>query len=145
MYRKRETGPEFLLAHPGGPFFAKKDEGAWSIPKGLVEGGEDLLEAAKREFEEETGFAPQEPFIGLGSAKYKNGKTVHAWAFEGDFDPGKAKSNTFKLEWPPRSGRFQEFPEIDRAAFFTYDIALAKIVPDQAPLLERLAAVLDGS
>lgn len=124
--------------HPGGPFWAKKDAGAWSIPKGEVAPGEDELSTAKREFEEELGFPPQGELIPLGSVTLKSGKVVRAWAFEGDCDPKAIKSNTFTVEWPPRSGRRQEFPEVDRAGFFSLEEARKKINPGLAELLDRL-------
>src|ERR1700732_1225270 len=115
MYRMKEGSLQVLLAHPGGPFYRNKDDGAWSIPKGEIEPGEDLLEGAKREFAEEIGVMPNGPFIALKPVKQKGGKIIHAWSFEGDCEPGAIVSNTFTLEWPPRSGRHMEFPEIDRA------------------------------
>lgn len=141
MYRIREGAIQVLLAHPGGPFFAKKDEGHWTIPKGEAEVGEDLLAAAQREFEEETGIRPTGPFIALTPITQKGGKIVHAWAFEGDADPAAMRSNTFTMEWPPRSGRQQEFPEIDRAEFFDLTTAKQKVKVSQAPLIEELEAV----
>jgi len=139
MYRLREEGEvEFLLVHPGGPFWAKKDEGAWTIPKGELGPDEDPLAAAQREFEEELGFKPSGPFVQLQPIKQKGGKLVHAWAFKGDCDPAAIKSNTFEMEWPPRSGRTAEFPEVDRAEFFYFDKAVQKINPAQIPLLEEL-------
>ncbi len=138
MYRRTDTGPEVLLVHPGGPFWAKKDEGAWSIPKGLVEGDEDLLSAARREFLEETGIEPGGPFLELRPVRQKSGKVVHAWAFEGDCDPAAIRSNSFTMEWPPRSGRTAEFPEIDRAAWYDVVTARRKILPAQATLLDEL-------
>jgi predicted NUDIX family NTP pyrophosphohydrolase len=138
MYRERGGQLEVLLVHPGGPFWAKKDLGAWSLPKGEVGPGEDALATAQREFEEETGIQPRGAFIGLGSVTQKSGKTVQAWAFQGDSDPAAARSNTFMLEWPPRSGKIQEFPEIDRAGFFAIEQAKKKINPAQVTLLERL-------
>ena len=143
MYRNRENGIEFLLVHPGGPFFAKKDQGAWSIPKGEVEEGEDLLEAAKREFKEETNASEEGHFIELGFVKLKSGKVVHAWGFERDFDLSKFKSNTFKLEWPPKSGKIQEFPENDSAEFFPYEVAVKKLNPTQVEFLDRLIAKIN--
>jgi predicted NUDIX family NTP pyrophosphohydrolase len=145
MYRgrnKRRTFPEVLLAHPGGPFWKNKDDGGWMIPKGEVEPGEDLLAAAIREFNEETGFTPVEPFLALGQVKHKSGKTVHAWAFQGDCDPNQIRSNTFELEWPPKSGHKQQFPEIDRAAFFDLTTARSKMLPAELPLLDRFIAVI---
>jgi predicted NUDIX family NTP pyrophosphohydrolase len=141
MYRIAGGNLQVLLAHPGGPFFRNKDDGAWSIPKGEVEPGEDLLEGAKREFAEETGFAPTGPFIALKLVKQKGGKTIHAWAFEGDCNPSTIVSNTFTLEWPPRSGRRMEFPEIDRAAFFDLAAARKKINPGQAALIDELEVI----
>jgi predicted NUDIX family NTP pyrophosphohydrolase len=141
MYRVHDVNLQVLLAHPGGPFFRNKDDGAWSIPKGEIEPGEDLLEGAKREFTEEIGVAPTGPFIALKPVKQKGGKTIHAWAFEGDCDPGAIVSNTFTLEWPPRSGRHMEFPEIDRAAFFDLASARRKINPGQAALIDELEEI----
>ncbi|HXX44666.1 MAG TPA: NUDIX domain-containing protein [Candidatus Acidoferrales bacterium] len=142
MYRKRGGALEVLLVHLGGPFWAKKDAGAWFIPKGEIDPGEDELAAAQREFEEETGFKPTPPFLALGSVKHKGGKIVTAWAFKGDCDPSALKSNTFKMEWPPRSGKQREFPEVDRAAFFAIDAAHEKIHPAELELVERLRRVL---
>jgi predicted NUDIX family NTP pyrophosphohydrolase len=139
MYRVREDVLEVLLVHPGGPFWRNKDEGAWSIPKGEFGDEESALDAALREFEEETGLRPEGPFMALTPVKQKSGKVVHAWAFEGDCDPGRIRSNTFAMEWPRGSGRLQEFPEIDRAAFFSLDEARAKINPGQARLIDELA------
>jgi len=138
MYRKSGSSLEVFLVHPGGPFWAKKDEGAWSIPKGLVEKGEDKLGAAKREFAEETSVVPSGPFIELGEIRQKSGKQVYAWAFEGNCDPPSIKSNTFSLEWPPKSGRMSEFPEIDRGKFFAIAEARRKINPQQAEFVNRL-------
>jgi len=129
---------EVLLAHPGGPFWAKKDDGAWTIPKGLAEPGADLLGTAQREFAEETNLAAAGDFIPLTPVKQKSGKVVHAWAFEGDFDLAPFASNTFEIEWPPKSGRRQLFPEIDRIAYFTLPIAMIKILVYQRPLLREL-------
>jgi predicted NUDIX family NTP pyrophosphohydrolase len=145
MYRRRGPSLEVLLVHPGGPFFARKDAGAWSLPKGLVESGEPGLDAARREFEEETGLAADAAtFLPLGLVRQKGGKRVHAWAFEGDCDPAAVRSNTFELAWPPESGRRAVFPEIDRAAWFSLDEARARILAAQAPFLERLADELAG-
>jgi predicted NUDIX family NTP pyrophosphohydrolase len=141
MFRTTPT-LEVLLVHLGGPFWAKKDAGAWFVPKGEIEAGEDTLEAAKREFQEETGLAPHGPFLPLGSLKNKSGKTITAWAFRGDGDPSKIRSNTFQLEWPPRSGKMAEFPEIDRAAFFGVAEAREKINAAEAEFLVRLQSVL---
>jgi predicted NUDIX family NTP pyrophosphohydrolase len=143
MYRRRAGGLEVFLAHPGGPFFARKDEGAWSIPKGEVEPGEELLATALREFEEETGIPPGQPLIPLGEIKQKGGKVVHAWAFEGDWPAGAVlRSNSFSLEWPAGSGRFQEYPEIDRAELFDLATARRKVNAAQAAFLDRLVEVL---
>jgi predicted NUDIX family NTP pyrophosphohydrolase len=142
MYRTRSGQLEVLLVHLGGPFWKKKDAGAWFIPKGEINPGEDQLAAAKREFEEETAVTPTGIFVDLGQVKHKSGKTVVAWAFEGDCEPASLRSNTFEMEWPPRSGKKQEFPEIDRAAFFTIEAAREKMHPTEFPLLTRLAAQL---
>ena len=145
MYRRADGELQVLLSHPGGPFFQSKDEGVWSIPKGEPEAGEDLLAAARREFAEETGLAPQEPFIPLSPIQQKGGKVVHAWAFEGDCDPNCLFSNTFRMEWPPKSGREMEFPEMDKADFFSLEAAKRKINPAQVPLLDELLAILIGN
>ena len=145
MYRVRDGAIQVLLAHPGGPFFRRKDEGAWSIPKGEPEPGEDLLRAAQREFEEETGITPNGPFLPLMSIKQKGGKIVHAWAFEGDCDPACVKSNTFTIEWPPNSGRQTEFPEIDRVEFFNLAAAKKKIKAGQEGLLTELETILPAA
>lgn len=139
MFRRCEGEVQVLLAHPGGPFFQKKDAGAWSIPKGEIEDREDYLAAARREFHEETGLTAAGPFIELTPIKQKGGKTVHAWAFEGDCDPATIVSNTFPMEWPPKSGRQVEFPEIDRAEFFDLTTARQKINAAQSALLNELA------
>jgi predicted NUDIX family NTP pyrophosphohydrolase len=138
MYRRRGDRVEVLLAHPGGPFWAKKDLGAWSIPKGELDSDEDPLLAAQREFEEETGVVPAGSFIALGEAKQAGGKIVAAWAVEGDCDVSGLKSNTFSMEWPPRSGRMAEFPEVDRWEWFSLDEAREKILAGQKIFLERL-------
>ena len=135
---RRGNGLEVLLAHPGGPFWSKKDNGAWTIPKGLAMPGEDLLAAAQREFTEETNFSAGGSFFALTPAKQKGGKLVHAWAVEADFDLARFTSNTFDIEWPPKSGRRQSFPEIDRVAYFTLPIAETKILSYQLPLLREL-------
>lgn len=142
MYRIRNGELQVLLAHPGGPFFAKQDAGAWSIPKGEIGVGEELLSAARREFEEETGFKPSPPFIELSPIRQKGGKVVHAWSFAGDCDPAQLRSNTFTLKWPPHSGRAQEFSEIDRAGWFDLDEAKRKIKAAQIPLLDELSRLL---
>ena len=138
MYRERNGQIEVLLVHLGGPFWKNKDRGAWFVPKGEINLGEDLLDAAKREFQEETGMVPGGDFVSLGSAKHKSGKTVHAWAFAGDCDPTSIKSNTFEMEWPPKSGRMATFPEIDRAGFFTVDAAKEKMHSAEFEFLSRL-------
>ena len=146
MYRRAADGAvELLLAHPGGPFWANKDEGAWSIPKGEPDPGEtDLLATARREFEEETGVRPEGPFIALRPVTQKNRKVVHAWAFAGDCDPAAIRCNECEIEWPPRSGRRISFPEIDRVEFFGIETARRKINPAQAALLDELLAALEG-
>jgi len=139
LFRRKGEEIEVFLVHPGGPLWAGKDEGAWSIPKGLVEEGEDLLRAALREFEEETGLKlSADNVIELQPVRLKSGKVVHAFAIEGDCDPGEIRSNTFQMEWPPRSGRIQEFPEIDRGGWFSLEGAGKKINPGQMGLLEEL-------
>ena len=143
MYRRRSPGLEVFLVHPGGPFFAKKDHGTWTIPKGEYPDGELPLEAAKREFQEETGFPVPETFLDLGSIKQAGGKIVAAWAFEGDCDPAKMSSNTCEVEWPPRSGRLIEIPEADRGAWFSVDEAKERIKSTQIPLIDRLTKALD--
>jgi predicted NUDIX family NTP pyrophosphohydrolase len=142
MYRIQDGKLQVLLAHPGGPFFKNKDVGAWTIPKGEVESDEDLLEAAKREFKEETGVTPTGPFTALTAIQQKGGKIVHAWAFKGDCDPGAIVSNTFRIEWPPRSGRRMDFPEIDRAEFYDVAVASRKIKAAQAALIDELQGVV---
>jgi predicted NUDIX family NTP pyrophosphohydrolase len=144
MYRLREEELQVLIAHPGGPFFTNKDEGAWTIPKGEIEPGEELFEAAKREFQEETGVTPTGCFIALTPIRQKGGKIVHAWAFEGDCDPMAIVSNTFTMEWPPKSGRQMAFPEMDRADFFDVRTARQKIKAAQQPLIDELEAILIG-
>jgi predicted NUDIX family NTP pyrophosphohydrolase len=146
MYRSEGNGLEVLLVHPGGPFFIRKDEGAWTIPKGEAAADEDLLTRARIEFAEELGFEPKGELLSLGTIRQKGGKTVHAWAFQGDL-PNEfiIRSNTFQLEWPPHSGKRQNFAEIDRAAFFSLEVAQRKINPAQVSLLERLRAVMTGS
>jgi predicted NUDIX family NTP pyrophosphohydrolase len=139
LHRSGAAGLEVLLVHPGGPFWAKKDAGAWSIPKGEYEDGEDLLACALREFEEETGTRlASDDVVELGSVRQKSGKQVTAWALAGDLDPATVRSNTFTMQWPPRSGRQAEFPEIDRAQWFGVDDAREKLVPAQVELLDRL-------
>lgn len=143
LFRKTGPGIEVLLVHPGGPFFRNKDNGAWTLPKGEAVADEDLLERARIEFEEEIGMKPTGKALPLGSIRQKGGKTVHAWAMEGDlpedFEP---KSNTFELEWPPRSGKMQSFPEVDHVKFFALEEAAKKINPAQIELLDRLKQLL---
>ncbi len=145
LFRRREHKLEVLLVHPGGPFWAHKDLGAWSIPKGVIDGGEDLLEAALREFQEETGFAVQGEAVYLGDFPQPSGKKiVHAWAVEQDLDAARIVSNTFQLEWPKGSGQTKEFPEIDRAAWFDIGEAKQRILPGQVPILQKLIELLEG-
>jgi predicted NUDIX family NTP pyrophosphohydrolase len=147
MFRRRNNQLEVLLAHPGGPFFARKDEGAWTLPKGEAAPGEDLLTRAQIEFEEEVGIRPENvrDWVPLGSIRQKGGKIVHAWAFEGDLpDSFVCKSNLFEMEWPPHSGRRKKFPEVDQACFFSEEVARRKIKPTQVPLLDRLRAAIKG-
>jgi len=142
MFRSGSGGVEVFLVHPGGPFWARKNEGAWSIPKGEYAPGQDPLEAARREFQEETGFQASGEFIPLTSLKQPSGKVISAWALEGDCDAASIRSNTFSMEWPPRSGKQQEFPEVDRAGWFTIPAAKEKILKGQAPFLEELKEIL---
>jgi predicted NUDIX family NTP pyrophosphohydrolase len=142
MYRRRRGVLEVFLVHPGGPFWEKKDAGSWSIPKGEYMPGEDPLEVAKREFEEETSFKASGEFIPLTSRRQPSGKIISAWAFEGDCDASAIKSNTFLTEWPPRSGRQQEFPEVDRAGWFSVPVAKEKIIKGQSGFLEELTQVV---
>ncbi len=144
LFRFRGNLPEIFLGHPGGPYWAKKDDGAWSIPKGGFSEDEDPLDAAKREFFEEIGSPVEGTFITLGVIKQPGGKIVHAWAVKGDCDPSTVASNTFMLEWPPKSGREQEFPEIDRAEWFPIDVARVKILRGQEGFIDRLLDALAG-
>jgi len=145
MYRHRNQTLEVFLVHPGGPFWRARDEGAWSIPKGASSAGEDSLATAIREFREETGFVVSGDFIRLTPVRQRAGKTVEAWAIEGDCDPGQLRSNLFELEWPPRSGKRQKFPEVDRGAWFPIEIARSRINPAQAGLIQELTECLsDG-
>jgi predicted NUDIX family NTP pyrophosphohydrolase len=141
LFRNSSGAIEVLLGHPGGPFWKNRDEGAWSIPKGLVAAGEEPLAAAKREFAEETGYRPRGRFIPLGEARQPGGKVVHVWAVEGDWDAAKLQSDSFEMEWPPRSGRLQRFPELDRAAWFSVPEARKRILKGQAVFLDRLLAL----
>lgn len=142
LYRRRDGRLEVFLAHPGGPFWAGRDAGAWTIPKGLLDADEDPLTAACREFREETGIIPAGPFLPLGTVKQKAGKTIHAWAWEGDADPACTTSNTMRVEWPRDSGTWVEFPEIDRCAWFSPVEAREKLNPAQAEFVDRLEAAL---
>ena len=142
LFRRSSNQLQVLLVHPGGPFWRNKDLGAWSIPKGEVGEGEELLAAARREFAEELGFEARGEFLPLGAVKQKGGKTVHAWAVEADCDPSTCKSNTFKMRWPAKSETWAEFPEVDRAEFFSLADAREKINPGQAPLLDELERLL---
>jgi predicted NUDIX family NTP pyrophosphohydrolase len=142
LYRRSGAAPEVFLVHPGGPFWTKKDDGAWSIPKGLYEVGEAPEAAARREFEEETGIAIDAPLIALGEFRQPGGKIVTAYAAEGDIDPALVRSNTFTMEWPPNSGRAAEFPEIDRAGWFDPAVAAVKVLKGQRPILDALFARL---
>jgi predicted NUDIX family NTP pyrophosphohydrolase len=145
LFRETATGLEVLLVHPGGPFWAKKDDGSWSIPKGEFEEGEEPLAAAKREFEEEMGVPPSGEFLPLKPLKQPSGKLVFAWALRSDFDPSSLKSNTFSMEWPPKSGRQREFPEVDKAAWFDMETARRKILKGQAPFLDQLLVSLQNA
>ena len=142
LYRRRQGVPEVFLVHPGGPFWAKKDEGAWSIPKGEAAPGEDLLSAARREFQEETGLGIDGDFRELAPVRQPSGKRVHAWAVEADLDADAIHSNSFEMEWPPRSGQRREFPEVDRAAWFHLPTARNKITKGQLGLLDQLERLL---
>lgn len=145
MYRIRNGQLQVLLAHPGGPYHVHKDLGAWSIPKGEIEPGEELLAAALREFQEEIGIRPQGPFCPLTHVRQKGGKIVHAWAVEGDFDSRTLASNTFRIEWPPGSGKEQSFPEVDCAEFFDVELAKQKIKAAQAALIDELVMLLKSA
>jgi predicted NUDIX family NTP pyrophosphohydrolase len=142
MYRRAGVGVEVLLVHPGGPFWAKKDLGAWSIPKGEYSAGEEPLAVAVREFEEETGARPRGKFLALGELAQPSRKLVTAWAVEGDFDVGALKSNLFEVEWPPKSGRRTSFPEVDRAEWFPIEDARRKVLAGQSAFLDRLLSAL---
>lgn len=146
MYAARPSGLHVLVVHPGGPFWANMDAGAWSVPKGELEAGDDALATAIREFEEEIGRPPRGPYLALGSIRQKSGKAVHAWAFAGEWDSQRdvVASNTFELEWPPRSGRRQAFPEVDRAELVPLAVAREKLNAAQVPFVERLAELLAG-
>lgn len=139
MCRFRPAGPQFLLAHPGGPYFTRRDDGVWTIPKGMLVPGEEPFEAARREFQEETGLQPTAThFEPLGEIRQRSGKIVHAWAFVGDCDPRRIRSNRYLVQWPPRSGLYRSFPEVDRAAFYDAETARRKLVPAQAIFIDRV-------
>src|SRR4051812_16250612 len=145
LFRLTAAGPEGLLVHPGGPFWARRDAGAWSIPKGEYTEGEAPVDCARREFAEETGSTlPLEDLVPLGEIRQRSGKRVQAWAAAGDLDPAAVRSNTFELEWPPRSGQVQTFPEVDRAAWFGLNEAQERLLPAQVPFVERLRGHLAG-
>jgi predicted NUDIX family NTP pyrophosphohydrolase len=144
LYRRKGSSLEVFLIHPGGPFWANKDESSWSIPKGEFLENEDPLTAAKREFQEETGFSVEGPFASIGFIKQSSGKTVQAWVCEGDLDASAIQSNSFRIEWPPRSGKYQEFPEADRAEWFPIALAGKKILKVQLPFLEKLERLLQS-
>lgn len=142
MFRRRAGALELLLAHPGGPFWVRRDEAAWTLPKGEIGPQEDPLVAARREFLEETGFASNPPFLPLGEVRQKSGKRITAWAFEGDADPATLVSNPFELEWPPRSGRIQSFPEVDRVQWYAPGEARRKLIAGQVPFVDALERLL---
>ncbi len=145
LFRRLNGELEIFLAHPGGPFWKNRDIGAWTIPKGAIDEGEEPIDAARREFEEETSIHPKGYFIPLGSIKQKSGKTVYAWAWEGDADPKKAKSNLMSVEWPRKSGQWLTFPEVDRCEWFEVEEAKQRIIPAQAELITRLQFMLKSS
>ena len=145
LYRLRQGATEVFLVHPGGPYWRNKDAGAWSIPKGQLEADDDALAAARREFLEETGSAVSGEFVALAPLRQPSGKTVHAWAVEGDIDAASITSNLFSVEWPPRSGKLQQFPEVDRGAWFALDAAREKMLAGQRGFLDQLQARLDAS
>ena len=142
LFRRPGGALQLFLAHPGGPFWKGREQGAWTIPKGLVNAGEGLLDAARREFEEETGIRPEGPFLSLGSVRQKAGKVVHAWAWEGDADAAATTSNTARSQWPPGSGKWISYPEVDRCAWFESSEARVRLNPAQAELIDRLEATL---
>ena len=145
LFRHNDGSVQVLLIHPGGPYWRRKDEGAWSIPKGLFDEGEEPLSAAKREFLEETGMTPQGVFIELGEFRQPSGKRLTVWALEGDFDLASFRSNTFRMEWPPKSDRFEDFPEADRAEWFDVGNATRKITEAQRPILDALLRLLSST
>jgi len=142
MFRRAAAGTEVLLAHPGGPFWARRDEASWTLPKGEIAPDEEPLAAARREFQEETGFESAPPFLPLGELRQKSGKRISAWAFEGDADPARLVSLAFEMEWPPRSGRMQSFPEVDRVGWFGLEEARRKLIAGQAPFITALEQLL---
>ncbi len=143
MYRHTAAGAiEVLLAHPGGPYWARRDDGAWTLPKGECGAAEEPLACARREFEEETGKAPSGPYAALGEVRLNSGKRIAAWSFAGDMDPSQLESNAFEMEWPPRSGLLRQFPEVDRVGWFSLDAARVKLLPAQSAFIERLAEAL---
>jgi len=142
LYRRSPAGIEVFLVHPGGPFWAKRDLGSWTVPKGEVNSDENLLQAAKREFHEETGARVDGEFVELAPVRQPSGKVVHAWAVEGDVDAAAITSNTFSIEWPPKSGKTREFPEIDRGGWFALAEAREKLLPGQVPLLDQLIRII---
>lgn len=142
LYRRRPAGIEVLLVHPGGPFWSRKDAGAWTVPKGQIEDGEEPLAAAIREFHEETGFEVSGDFHPLAPVKQRSGKLVYAWMVEGDCDPSKVTSQPFSMEWPPKSGRFQDFPEVDRAGWFSLEQARIRLLAAQVNFIDQLVEVL---
>lgn len=144
LFRRTPHGIEVLLVHMGGPYWAQRERGAWSIPKGEPLPDEELLDTARREFREETGVRPRGPFQPLDTVRQTGGKIVHAWAAEGTWDTARLRSNTFTLEWPPHSGKHRDFPEVDRAAWFTPDEARARLISGQVPFLDRLLRITDG-
>jgi|SRR5208282_6411747 predicted NUDIX family NTP pyrophosphohydrolase len=144
MFRRRNRELEVFLVHPGGPFWKNKDDSAWSIPKGEYSQGDDPLEAANREFREETGFEPGTELIPLGEIRQPSGKIVTVWAFEGDCNPADLRSNTFSIEWPPKSGQIREFPEVDRAVWFPVEVARTKLLKGQLPFLDKLILKLQA-
>jgi predicted NUDIX family NTP pyrophosphohydrolase len=145
LFRRRAGALEVLLVHPGGPFWARRDDGAWTVPKGEVDQDEDVLAAARREVEEETGARPSGPFIALAPLHQSGGKIVHVWAVESEFDPSSLQSNLFEMEWPPKSGTRRSFPEVDRAEWFDLATASRKILASQAPVLEHLVKQLTAN
>jgi predicted NUDIX family NTP pyrophosphohydrolase len=145
LYRHGPQGLELLLAHPGGPYWSRRDDGAWTLPKGEVDPGEDPLAAALRELTEETGFAAEPPYLPLGEVRMRSGKRVIGWAARGDADPAMLRSNRFELEWPPKSGRMRSFPEVDRAAWFTPEQARVKLLPAQSEFVLRLQKALEAA